>query len=114
MPRFRHKVQIQRDEPTQDEMGQPVVNWVLFREVWANVDDVAARASQTDEIHKVTATKQVDVTMRYPRQDVMPVANWRIVYQEGEITRTLNIEGIRRVDQVRRVLVLSCTEVQDG
>lgn len=113
MPRYRHKVQIQRDEPIQDSTGQPVVNWVLFSEPWANVEDMS-RASQTDEVQKVTANKAVNVTMRYPRQDEMPLANWRVVYQEGDVTRTLNIEGIHRADQVRRVLVLECTEVQDG
>ena len=112
--RLRQRIQLQRNEPTQDATGQPVESWQVLRRCWASIQD-GSRGNTEELASKLTAVRPVNVYIRYPKDGAQyPYARDRVVYDEGDITRTLNIESIQRLDESRRLLLLECTEEQDG
>lgn len=115
MKRLRHRIEIQRDHPTQDATGQPVSDWLTVRKCWANVMDLPTKGgAELQQSAKVAAVAESDVEIRYPQDGVIPNAKDRIKYREGSCNRTLNIEAVKRIDRVRRMMVLRCSESQDG
>lgn len=112
--RLRHRIEIQRDHPTQDATGQPVSDWLTVRKCWANVNDVMNEGGERQQAAKITAIAESEVVIRYPQDGTLPTARDRIKYREGSCVRTLNIESVKRIDRVRRMMVLRCSESQDG
>lgn len=105
---------IQRNIPSQDAAGQPVESWSDYRTCYADVSD--SGGSQTRRGDQERGLADVEVSIRYPREEQrLPLPTDRVVYREqAGRTRTLNIDSVRRTDDRRRMLVLSCREVQDN
>lgn len=112
--RLRQRIKLQRDDQTQDAQGHPVATWRTYRECWANVEDMP-QSKEEEQHNKATAVADVVVTIRHPHErGDFPTARDRVVFTDGNCERTLNVEGVHRMDQVRRVVQLACVEVQDA
>lgn len=113
--RLRHRVQLQKETSTQDAAGQPIQAWTTYRTCWADVSDESASQGGGDETSRSQfATVGTVVTIMYPHADSIPTSLDRVVHTEGGVTRTLNIEGVERVDGARRMLRLICSEDGNG
>lgn len=108
--RLKHRVDLQKEDPTADSHGQLVAAWTTYRTCWANVTD--GSGTETLRGDQVEATVSTEVHLMYPRQGRMPVPQDRVSYSEAGVARTLNVEAVRRSDLDRRMIVLACSEVQ--
>lgn len=88
--RLRHRVSLQRNEPTQDQStGEILDKWVEYAKVWASVEPLSAR-----EFISAAATQSkitTRITIRY--MDGVD-ASMRIVHTKRGAQRVFNIEGV--------------------
>ncbi len=109
--RLRHRITLQQEDTTADAAGQLVPAWTDYRVTWAEVKDRSGREIQRGD--QTEAIVQTVVTLRYPRSGRFPVPQDRVSYKESQdITRTLNIDAVKRADAERRYIELFCSEVQ--
>ena len=109
--RLRHPIRIQKNTPVQDGIGQPIESWSTYWTGWANVEDATGDERGADPIEGVVVMRAV---MPLPRRGRIPQPTDRWLYAEYNVTRTVNIEAVRRMDGRRRMLELTGTEVQSG
>lgn len=112
--RFKHRIEIQRNNPTQDSTGQEVASWETVRKCWADVRDLMT-GGESNRLDRIEAVAESEVEILYPHGDEIPIAEDRIIFVEGGVwQRTLNVIHVRRKDGDRRRLILECREKQDG
>ena len=110
-PRYPHPIRIQSNTPSQDVAGQPIESWSTFWDGWARVEDDSGQEVISDPVEGVLTTS---VEMPFTRTGRIPQPTDRVLYGENKVTRTLNVEAVRRLGTGRRKLMLTVTEVQDG
>lgn len=105
---LRQRIDIQQSTQAADASGQLTDAWGSVRECSARVLDVsAAEAFAGSQIESTTTSL---VIIRYPQQGTFPDSKMRVVYSDGDNSRTLNIEKIQRRDERQTELWLHCTE----
>lgn len=107
--RRRVRVNLQESTATLDAVGQPIESWSTYRRPWAKIEEPAARESGVSPQEGL-----VDAVfhVRYAKIGKKTLPTHRIVFGEGGITRTFNLQWVRRKDDKRRELLLGAVEVQ--
>tara|TARA_R100001594_G_scaffold149446_1_gene207298 strand:+ start:163 stop:504 length:342 start_codon:yes stop_codon:yes gene_type:complete len=105
---LRQRVNIEQSTQAADAAGQLTDSWQSVRECSARVLDVSA--SETFLGSQIEATTSSLVIIRYPQQGTFPTSEMRVVYEDGDTSRTLNIEKVQRRDERQQQLWLHCTE----
>jgi SPP1 family predicted phage head-tail adaptor len=106
--RLRQRLKIQQNTPTQDSHGQPIESWSTYRTCHGNVKDTGGREIERGDGKEDIVDAVVEV--RHPREGRIPVAEDRVVFDEGGTTRTFNITRVQRKDEQRRWLLLYVKE----
>lgn len=98
---LRHRVSVQRQEPTRDEFGEIVANeWVEIGKRWAEVKPISGREAlvSNQDLNEVTTR----IRMRF-----FPIrGSDRIVFKE----RIYNIQFINNIDEQDYQLEILCQE----
>jgi len=102
--RLRQRLKIQQATNTLDGQGQPIESWATYRNCSGNVKDTGGRELQRGEGQE--AIVDALVTIRHPHDGRIPTAEDRVVFVEGETTRTFNIVAVKRREEQRRWLEL--------
>lgn len=73
---LRHRLTIERPEPSRDTTGDEIVTWVRVAEVWASIEPLGGREAQTSD--QIMAGLDTRITVRWaPRLDAV-AAKWRL------------------------------------
>lgn len=105
---LRQRVNIEQSTQTADAAGQLTDSWQSVRECSARVLDVSA--AETFGGSQIESTTSSLVIIRYPQQGTFPNSEMRVTYEDGDTSRTLNIEKVQRRDERQQQLWLHCTE----
>ncbi len=105
---LRQRINIEQTTQSADASGQLTDSWATVRECSARVLDVSA--SETFAGSQIEATTSTLVIIRYPQTGSFPDSEMRVVYEDGDNSRTLNIEKVQRRDERQTELWLHCTE----
>ena len=105
---LRQRIDIEQSTQTADASGQLTDSWASVRECSARVLDVSASATFSGS--QIESTTTTLVIVRYPHAGPFPDSAMRVVYRDGDTTRTLNIEKVQRRDERQTDLWLHCTE----
>ena len=99
--RFRHYVRLESPSYSQDDGGDVLTNWVLEREVWADI-----QPSQSRENYQHGVMHGEISHMIYLRYTSDINEDWRIVYDD----RVFEIQGIVNVQEANRILMVKAKE----
>ena len=105
---LRQRVNIEQSTQTADAAGQLTDAWESVRECSARVLDVSA--AETFAGSQIEATTSTLVIIRYPRTGPFPDGKLRVVYEDGDNSRTLNLEKVLRREERQTEMGLHCTE----
>jgi SPP1 family predicted phage head-tail adaptor len=101
--RFRHRIELQQNTPTQDDDGSRIDNWTTVATVWGELLEIRGREYlAAEEAHSELNAK---IRIRY-RSDVRP--EWRAKF-EG---RTFDIQHVADLKGRRRELELFVAEIR--
>jgi SPP1 family predicted phage head-tail adaptor len=102
--RLRHRITVQENTPTQNEIGEWVDAWTDYATVWASVEP--ARGSQYYQAKQLDSKVDGTIIMRY-RDDIEPTMR---VIHDG---RTLKIVSLLTVKERKRELHIMYSEALD-
>jgi SPP1 family predicted phage head-tail adaptor len=101
--RYRHRITLERNEPTQATDGSNIDNWIPVATVWGELLEVRGREYlAAQEAHSELNAK---IKIRY-RPDVRP--EWRALF-DG---RTFDIQHVADLKGRRRELELFVAEIR--
>ena len=90
---YRHKIEIQKNAPYQDSIGNPKSNWEKFREIYAYVNGLSG--NEYWEAAVVHAEKTLDIVTRWkPFFKDMNSKNYRVIF-ENEVYNIVSIDNIQ-------------------
>lgn len=104
---LRHRVNIQRPVPTQNDFGEEIITWSTLASVWANVLPASGRESYIPSGEQQLAVITHRVQLRY-RTDLGP--KMRVVWED----RSLDIESVQDPTGKRAYLMVLCRENYTG
>lgn len=110
-PRYPHPIRIQENTPSQATDGQLVESWTTYWNGWGLVQDEDGEEEPGDPIEGIVTTH---IEMPFPRTGRIPQPTDRVLYGENKVTRTFNIDGVKRIGTARRKLMLIASEVQSS
>ena len=102
---MRHRITLERQQTTQDSVGQTVDTWTTLRKVWAKIKPLGAREFYAQSGEHAQITHEV-----YVRHGVGATAADRISY-DG---RTFDIRGVINQGERDKYLTLRCVETTNG
>ena len=111
--RLRNRIRLQKMATGVDAAGQPSGAWADYRNCSAAIREPSGTETQQSD-DQTTGLALLELTIRTPHDGRIPQPKDRVIYRELGAARTLNIESVARRDDMRRMLRLMCTEVQDG
>jgi len=106
--KLRQRIHIEQSTQSADAAGQLTDSWASVRECFGRVVDVSAQ--ETFGGSQVQADVTSLVIIRYPQAGPFPTPEMRVVYYDGDTSRTLNIEKVQRRDERQGLLWIHCTE----
>lgn len=100
---YRHKIEIQKNTPYQDGIGNPKSNWEKFREIYAYVNGLSG--NEYWEAAALHAETTLEVVTRWkPFYKEMNSKGYRIVF-ENEFYDILSIDNIQFNNKIVKMRV---------
>jgi len=111
---MRHRITIQENVTSEDELGGRSSNWQPFMTVWGEINELEGKrffGSQTSGSYDIFLFTNTKIKIRY-RAGISP--SMRVSYNSyGGQSKTLVIEGILDDGQNHRFLTLICRNLGD-